>query len=83
MTDSDLHSHLARLGSSGGLANTPKQRLTQRLNAYRTLAKRYPANEAIRLELARLEGGESGPVDKIDQSTTADSIKILRELKSR
>jgi hypothetical protein len=51
MTDADA----IKLGRRGGSANTPKQRATRRLNAYRTLAHRFPTSVKIKQELARLE----------------------------
>jgi hypothetical protein len=44
-----------KIGQLGGLANTESQRVTRRLNAYRTLAKRYPTSVKVQQELARLE----------------------------
>lgn len=51
MTDADA----IRLGAKGGRANTPAQRATRRLNAYRTLARRYPTSVKVRQQLAKLE----------------------------
>jgi hypothetical protein len=50
MTDADA----IRLGSKGGRANTPAQRRSRRLNAYRTLALRYPTSVKIQQELSKL-----------------------------
>jgi hypothetical protein len=54
MTDADAR----KLGRLGGRANTPEQQRTRRLNAYRTLAKRFPTSVKIKQELDRLEGGQ-------------------------
>lgn len=51
MTDADAR----KLGSRGGRANTPEQQAARRLNAYRTLAQRYPTSVKVRQQLARLE----------------------------
>lgn len=55
MSPDELHNHLARIGSSGGNANTEEQQKTRRLNAYKTLAKRYPTSVKIRQQLQKLE----------------------------
>ena len=55
MTDSELHNHLARIGANGGRAGSPKQKITRRLNAYRTLAQRYPTSVKVQQTLAKLE----------------------------
>lgn len=44
-----------KLGQKGGRANTPEQRAARRLNAYRTLAQRYPTSVKIQQKLERLE----------------------------
>lgn len=44
-----------RLGQKGGSKNTPEQKRARKLNAYRTLAVRYPNSVKVRQELARLE----------------------------
>lgn len=51
MTDADART----LGQRGGRANTPLQQLTRRLNAYRTLADRYPTSIKARQHIARLQ----------------------------
>lgn len=51
VTDADA----IRLGRKGGRANTPEQRASRRLNAYRTLARRYPTSVKVQQELKRLE----------------------------
>lgn len=55
MTDSELHNHLARIGANGGRAGSAKQKATRKLNAYRTLAKRYPTSVKVQQNLAKLE----------------------------
>lgn len=51
MTDADAR----KLGSRGGRKNSPAQQSARRLNAYRTLAGRYPTSVKIKQQLARLE----------------------------
>jgi hypothetical protein len=51
VTDADAR----KLGQRGGRANTPAQTAARRLNAYRTLAQRYPTSVKVKQTLARLE----------------------------
>jgi len=44
-----------RLGQKGGLANTPDQKAARKLNAYRTLARRYPNSVSVQQKLRELE----------------------------
>lgn len=55
MTASELHEHLARIGSKGGSAGTEAQKKARKLNAYRALAIKHPTSVKVRQELARLE----------------------------
>lgn len=51
MTDAEAQ----RLGQKGGLANTPDQKAARKLNAYRTLARRYPNSVSVQQKLRELE----------------------------
>lgn len=54
MTD-ETRDKLVRGGSKGGNRNSPAQIKARRLNAYRTLAVRYPTSVKVKQELDRLE----------------------------
>lgn len=59
MTASELHEHLARIGSKGGSAGTAAQKKARKLNAYRALVIKHPTSVKVRQELARLEKDEA------------------------
>jgi len=55
MTSVELSQHLARIGARGGNANSEAQRRARRINAYRSILKRWPNSITARQELSRLE----------------------------
>jgi hypothetical protein len=64
VTSTELSEHLARIGARGGQKNSPAQRRARRINAYRSILKRWPNSVSARQELTRLEQEREATSDR-------------------